>query len=443
MHAKKGVRKMDWFKPVDLEQKIFLPVGIRNTPTKLRGGTGVSTKNERTRRPSHDGTVYYDKARERWVGQLPATRKWDGTMRRPSVTGKSQDEVIIKMRQMSAKAMSPDAVDPLKLRVSDWIEVFFEDFKTGKLSPTTIRDYRSIMDTHVIPAIGDMQLQKVTPLHVQRILNQAEKRGLSPGRVIKIANTVSSLFTQAKRARLVEYNPASADSCNRPKLVTTYNERAPLPEEVTGFWQEAKADPVALAVCLSLACSFRRGELLGLRWSDVHLETGIIDVRQTIVEGEDGIVVKDPKSKSGKREIAVPKIMTAALVELKEKQSKEKRTKGKSIEELPVFRTKAGKIITPSNFSRSFRRIRDKLGFKDLRLKSFRHGHATILDEINAPLKVRQERMGHAEMKTTMNIYTHTQKKQHQKVANELNQALEEVLKNGQAEINTLPVKSD
>ena len=402
----------------------------------------MSTKKEKTRRPSHDGTVYFDKTRERWVAQLPAVRKWDGTVKRPSVTGKSRDEVVLKMRKLEAKAMAPDAVDPSKLRVSEWIEVFFEDFKTGKLSPTTIRDYRSIMDTHVIPSIGAMQLQKVTPLHVQRILNHAERKGLSPGRVIKIANTMSSLFAQAKRARLIEYNPASPDACNRPKLEPTYEERAPMPNEVAGFWQEAKEDPVALAVCLSLACSFRRGELLGLRWGDIDLETGMVFVRQTVVQGENGVCVKDPKSKAGRRGIVLPALMISALKELKDRQSKDKRVKGKSIEAMLVFRTKSGENIMPNNFSRSFRRIRDKLGFKDLRLKSFRHGHATILDEINAPLKVRQERMGHAEMKTTMNIYTHTQSSQHRLVANQLNQALEDVIKAGNKENAVSPDKA-
>ena len=434
---------MDWFKPVNPELKNALPFGIRKTPTKFGEGTGVSTKKERTRRASHDGTVYYDKTRERWVGQLPAVRKWDGTVKRPSVTGLSRDEVILKMRKLEAKAMSPDAVDPMKLRVCDWIEVYFEDFKNGKLSPTTIKDYRSIMDTHVIPAIGAMQLQKITPLHVQRILNQAERKGLSPGRVIKIANTLSSLFAQAKRARIIEYNPASSDACNRPKLEPTYEERAPMPNEIAGFWQEAKEDPVALAVCLSLACSFRRGELLGLRWGDIDLETGVIFVRQTVVQGDKGVCVKDPKSKAGRRGIVLPELMIAALKDLKERQGKEKRAKGKSIEGMLVFRTKSGKNILPSNFSRSFRRIRDMLGFKDLRLKSFRHGHATLLDEINAPLKVRQERMGHAEMQTTMNIYTHTRNSQHKLVANQLNQALEDVIKTGNQENAASPDKAE
>lgn len=99
-----------------------------------------------------------------------------------------------------------------------------------------------------------------------------------------------------------------------------------------------------------------------------------------------------------------------------------------------MFRTQLGKNILPGNFSRSFRRIRDKLGFKDWRLKYFRHGRVTILDEINAPLKVRQEGMGHAELKTTMNIYTHTRNRQHKLVVNQLNQALENVIKTGNQE---------
>ena len=415
---------MDWFKPVDLEQKIFLPVGIRKTPTKLREGTGVSTKNERTRRPSHDGTVYYDKKHERWIGQLPAVRRWDGSMKRPSVSGKSQGEVIDKLKSLQVKAMSPDAVDPSKLYVREWIEVYFEEFKEGELSPTTIRDYRSIMENHVIPAIGDVQLQKVTPLHVQRIINNAKKQGLSSGRVIKIANTMSSLFTQAKRARLIEYNPASADACTLPKLEPTYSERAPLVEEIAKFWQEASSNPVALAVCLSLACGFRRGELLGLRWSDVDLDNGQIQVSQTVVEGDNGVCVKGPKSKSGMRAVMVPAIMLDQLKCLRTTRQREGRGDKKHL----VFCTRKGGRLTPGNFSRAFRELKKTLGISNIRLKSFRHGHATLLDEINAPLKVRQERMGHAELKTTLRIYTHTRDSQHKKVADNISEALDGML---------------
>ena len=102
MHAKKGLRKVDWFKPVNPELKNALPFGIRKTPTKIGEGTGVSTKKERTRRPSHDGTVYFDPKNNRWIGQLPAVRKWDGTIKRPSVSGGTQAEVLEKLRQFKA-----------------------------------------------------------------------------------------------------------------------------------------------------------------------------------------------------------------------------------------------------------------------------------------------------------------------------------------------------
>lgn len=415
---------MDWFKPVTPELKNALPFGIRKAPTKFGEGTGVSTKKERTRRPSHDGTVYFDPKNNRWIGQLPAVRKWDGTIKRPSVSGGTQAEVLEKLRQLQAKAMSPDAVDPNKLHVRDWVEVYFEEFKEGELSPTTIRDYRSIMDNHVIPAIGDMQLQKINPLHVQRIINTARRQGLSSGRVIKIANTMSSLFAQAKRARLIEYNPASADACTLPKLEPTYNERAPQPDEIAAFWEEAKNNSVALAVCLSLACGFRRGELLGLRWSDVDFDNGQIQVRQTVVDGDGGVCVKGPKSKAGMRIVVVPGIMLAELQRLRETRQKEGRGDKKHL----VFCTKGGNRLSPSNFSRSFRKIKEKLGLSNIRFKSFRHGHATLLDEINAPLKVRQERMGHAELKTTLRVYTHTRDSQHKMVADNINAALDGLL---------------
>lgn len=414
----------NWFQRVSLQQKPVLPVGIRTVSTTFREGAGVSTKKKtKTKRLNHDGTVYYDEKRDRWVAQLPAVRRWDGTIKRTSVTARTQPEVLEKKRLLEAKALSPDAVDPSKLRVKEWTELYFKEFKNAELSPTTLRDYNSVVDNHVIPAIGSIQLQKVTPLHIQMILNAARRDGLSSGRIIKIGNVMRSLFAQAKRIKLIEFNPASAESCTLPRHEPIYQERAPLPEEVIGIWGEVKTNPVALAVWLSLACGFRRGELLGLRWGDVNFEARKIQVRQTVVEGNEGRCIKGPKSKAGARTVEVPAIAVDALMQLNAKQAKAKNSRSNR-ESQPVFQTQDGKTLSPSNFSRSYRALRDKLGFTDLRLKSFRHGHATILDEIDAPLKVRQERMGHAEVNTTMKDYTHTQNPQHRLVAENVNTVL-------------------
>jgi integrase len=142
---------------------------------------------------------------------------------------------------------------------------------------------------------------------------------------------------------------------------------------------------------------------LGLRWCDVDFQDGKIHVCETVVEGNNGVCVKGPKSTAGTRTVEVPELLIRALQVYKDKQGTKGKPGAKNAGTQLVFRTQKGKSIAPSNFSRSYRSLRDKLGITDLRLKSFRHGHATILDEVNAPLKVRQERMGHAELDMTMN----------------------------------------
>ena len=124
------------------------------------------------------------------------------------------------------------------------------------------------------------------------------------------------------------------------------------------------------------------------------------------------------------RTVVVPEIMLDQLKQLHTTRQKEGCGDKKHL----VFCTRKGSRFTPGNFSRAFRELKKKLGIGNIRLKSFRHGHATLLDEINAPLKVRQERMGHAELKTTLRIYTHTRDSQHKKVADNISEALDGML---------------
>ena len=385
-------------------------------------------KRKSSRRPNQDGTVYYDANHDRWIGQLSAVRRWDGSIQRRSVSGKSREEVIERKRRLEAELQSPQAVDPSKIKVKDWVEIYFKDFKEMDFSPTTTRDYRSIIDNYVIPLLGEQQVQRVTPLEIQRILNAARTRGLSSGRIIKIANVLSSLFGQARRAKVIAYNPASAEFCKRPRMEKTYEEQVPNPEIVASFLKEAAADPISLAVSLSLAGGFRRGELLGLKWCNINFESDSIIIRDTVVEGEHGKVVKGPKSKAGLRPVIMPKLIMVALASHKDRQTMDRKSRKIKGEPVWVFETAKGTPITPSNFSRSFRQKQKAKGISGLRLKTFRHTQATLLDEINAPLKVRQERMGHAQLKTTLQVYTHTQESKHRHVAEELNKVLEEIL---------------
>ena len=162
----------------------------------------------------------------------------------------------------------------------------------------------------------------------------------------------------------------------------------------------------------------RRGEVLGLRWSDVDLDGAVLTVAQALEQTKAGIGFKGPKTESSERTITLPAVTVEALRVHKAEQAKERLALGlgKSNTDL-VFTLWDGEVVNPKNFTKEFGRKAKKAGFPEFTFHGWRHSHATSLLKDGVNVKGVSSRLGHSKIAITLDTYGHVLEEQETDVA--------------------------
>jgi integrase len=194
-------------------------------------------------------------------------------------------------------------------------------------------------------------------------------------------------------------------------------------------------DRLFAAIFLAFGTGLRRGELLGLRWKDVDVKTGTLQVKQTLVrvtnhhvpkgKGRTQLIFQEPKTSPSRRTIPIPEECLAALKQHKARQAEEKLFLGQAYQDHGlVFCQGNGKPIDPRNFLRSFDRIIEQAGLPPSRIHDARHTFATLMLELGESPKTVQTMLGHSRVAITLDIYSHVSLELEKKAAAKLNAAL-------------------
>ena len=165
-----------------------------------------------------------------------------------------------------------------------------------------------------------------------------------------------------------------------------------------------------VAFSLALHTGMRRGEILALKWKNVNFEKRTIRVEESLAyTKEHGLVFKTPKTTNSNREVVIPASLISLLKELQHEQKKMKIRMGSAFHSFNlVISTVDGKPVHPRNFARSFKGLIKKAGVKEISLHGLRHTNATILMKQGINPKIVSERLGHANVGITLDIYSHT-----------------------------------
>lgn len=183
--------------------------------------------------------------------------------------------------------------------------------------------------------------------------------------------------------------------------------------------------PVALLVGLGL----RSGELLALRWQDVDLEKGKVHVRRNMIRVNKQIIFKAPKTETSNRDIELPATLLKLLQAERKRYVANKLRLGAEFEDNDlVVCWEDGRCIHPDTMSQKFRRIIERIGLKHIRLHDLRHINATLMLSYGINPKVAQQRLGHASISTTMDIYSHVTEKVEKEAADKLDKGILEAL---------------
>ena len=303
-------------------------------------------------------------------------------------------------------------VSPARLTVAEFVERWLTDYAKQKVAAKTFERYAELLRLHLVPQLGKHALSKLEPLHIQhaysKLLENGRrdgKGGLSAQTVVHCHRVLRKALQHAVKWQLVVRNPAAAADAPRVERreMSTLDETG-----VAALFQAVRGTRLELPVVLAITTGLRRGELLALRWRDVDLEKGVLAVRQSIEQTKGRLAFKEPKTKRGRRVVALPNVAIEALRRHRTTQAKRRLQLGSAYEDRGLVLTRLdGRPMDPAETSKAFARVVAKANLPHLSLHGLRHTHATLLLRANVHPKVVSERLGHATIGITLDTYSH------------------------------------
>src|SRR5215208_132404 len=345
--------------------------------------------------------------------------------KRKYVYGRKYGEVQKKLAEAMGDVARGIVFDDKNLTVGEYMHRILEDVQRGSVRESTYSRDKYLLANHVKPALGRVKLRNLSAMHLQRLYRDKLDAGLSPATIQKMHHVIHKALSQAVRWDLIARNPA--DAVKAPSPAT--EEMRPLSaDEARRLLDAAKGDRLEALYVLAVHTGMRRGELLGLKWSDVDLEGGIVSVRRTLTRTDNGkrVALGDPKTKRSHRTIRItPQAVEALRRHLTNQMEEMERLGDIYIDQGLVFTTEVGTPINPSNLrQRSFAPLLERAGLPRITFHDLRHTCASLLFQKNVHPKLVQELLGHASVAITLDTYSHMLPGMGSEAANAIGEAL-------------------
>ncbi len=292
--------------------------------------------------------------------------------------------------------------------VDEWLPAI----RPPKMRPSTWLSYQKNVERHIVPVLGHLPLQRLTPAQLAafyRSLLEHGRRdghgGLAPKTIRNIHGALHAALKDAVRWGYLARNVAAA--ADLPKGMAP-EMHVWSPEQLRAFLDHVRNDRLYGAWLLLATTGMRRGEVAGLRWVDVDLDAGRVSPRRPRVVVNYEVVVSEPKTAKGRRSLALDPATLAALREHRVRQLEDRLAVGPRWQDSGlVFTWPDGRPLHPERFSRWFEQHARAAGLPRIRLHDVRHSYATAALAAGIPAKVVSERLGHANIAITMDTYSH------------------------------------
>jgi integrase len=342
--------------------------------------------------------------------------------------GKKRQDVYEKMQVALRKKQQGTLVDASQQTVEQYLQQWLEHSAKDHIRPRTYERYEQYVRLHIIPMLGKIKLQALSPQQLQTWKSKKLKEGLSPTTVRTMHIVLHKALSDAIKLGLVTRNVCEMVS---PPRKARQEMQVLSADQARTFLAAAVGEPDEALFIMALATGMRRGELLGLKWQDISFQESVLCVRRTLNrvptvlgEGAGSLVESEPKTAQSRRSIVPPGFAIEALQRQKELQAGWKKNADTAWEEHGyVFTTQLGRYIHPNSLYRHFKELLKKAGLPDIRFHDLRHSVASLLLSSGIHPKVVQEILGHSQISMTMDIYSHVLPTMHQDAMDKLNQA--------------------
>ncbi len=298
--------------------------------------------------------------------------------------------------------------EPSKVTLGEFLTERWLPAREMAVRPSTYASYRGLVERHVIPELGHVQIQQLSPDHLDRFYALLVDRGLASKTVRNIHVLIHRALRDAVRKNLVPRNVA--DAADPPKLNRADRDEMKTwtPEQLREFFDGIAHHRLAAAYVLAATTGMRRGEVLGVRWRDLDFTARRLHVQQTVLSVEYKLTFGRPKTKRGERKIALDPETVRVLQRHGREQQREKALLGAGYNDHDlVFAREDGAPVHPDYFSQTFDRTVKRLELPKIRLHDLRHTHATLGLAAGVDAKVMSDRLGHATSAFTQDVYMH------------------------------------
>ena len=316
--------------------------------------------------------------------------------------------------------------DARGLTVGEYLDLWVNTY-AATVRPNSEKNYRDNLD-HVKRYIGNTPLENLSTLAIQKMYGDILQEEYSPAKyadrdglrvLVRPAKTYSAktvknihavlhlALDQARREGLLARNPS--EDVKLPS-VPTRDRIIPTPEQMRALLdalQETECFPAVLT-CAVLGC--RRGEALGLYWSDIDFAASTVELKRALVVNSltNTVEVGELKTKNSRRVLPLPAVLGDLLRDMQRERAQAAREAGAHVVQSPfVFTTAAGKPFRPDSISQAFKRAAARVGLADMRLHDLRHTAITYMLEAGANPRTVSEFAGHSTPGFTMTQYAH------------------------------------
>jgi integrase len=391
----------------------------------------IVSRRSSKRRSRNDGGVRQRKDK-RWEGTVELGYR-DGKRLRKSVYGRTKQEALDQLREEQARIRSGLAPTNGRQTTGQFLRWWYDGILKGTVSEGTYQVYGSLLRLYLIPSVGHVRLAQLAPSDVTLLMGAMGRGELSRNRRPLSAQTQSAarkLLSRALRTAqfegLVTRNVAAIAPGPR---VERREGRSLTADQARTLLEAIKGERLGAAIALQLTVGLRKGEVLGLRWEDLSLEqtAPVAQIRQQLQRRPRiGLVLCDLKTRSSRRDLQIPLKVAMMLREWRRLQSKEHLSLGGQWGDAYglVFTTPTGTPIDPANYSRRVHTITERSGIGSWRTHELRHSTGSLLFELDVPMKLITELLGHSSERFTSDHYVHTTRESRTLVADTMSAAL-------------------
>jgi integrase len=358
------------------------------------------------------GSIFRRKADGRWIAQVSEGSRSSRCVRRKVARSRAE------AKEHLAELLDEYGVKTSRTTVGDWLRSWLTG-ASRSLKASTVQTYEIAIRRQIVPSIGHVQLGRLTPSHVERLLGELALT-MSPKGARNVLAVLARALTVAERQGLVHRNVARL--VDRPRVAR--REVAALTvDDVRRILATVAGERLEALYVMALATGLRQAELLGLRWTDWDREAGTIRVAYALARIDGRYQLVEPKTRRSRRTVALPRFAAEALSRHRAAQVAERLAAGQGTEDGLIFVTREGRPLNAGTITHRWPTIARRAGV-DCTFHGLRHGQASLLVALGLHPRVIAERLGHATTAMSMDVYAHVSAASDREAARLLDEAI-------------------